>query len=82
MAVTVSVEKQDESCEWCVYAFGGPDAKVGRLTLDKMSGDIEIDELSEAPGSANKEYYLAHVVPRLQSYHEEHVYPDSDKWQV
>lgn len=82
MAVTVSVEKQDETLDWCVYTFGGPDATVGRLTLNKTSGDVEIDELSEASGSANERYYLAHVVPRLQSYHEKQVYPDFDRWQA
>lgn len=80
VSIHVSVQKQEESALHCVYDFGGPDAVLGRLILEKRTGDIEIERLSTGDAAPNERFVLAQVVARLQSYHERQQYPDADEW--
>lgn len=79
MSVPIVLRKEKETDRHCTYSFGASGADVGRVTIDKNSGDIEIERL-EGPGDApNERYCLAQVVPRLQSYHDRQAYPVSDE---
>ena len=82
MGLPISVEKVEEAREYLLYAFGPPDASVGRMRLYKSSGDVELVSFSETGDDPDERYYLAHVVPRLQSYHDRGAYPDSDQWET
>lgn len=80
MSIPVSVQKEDETDDRCTYVFSGPDDPMGRLVVDKDTGHIEVDSLADSDASPNERHYLAHVVPRLQTYHEQGTYPDADEW--
>lgn len=82
MAVDVSLQKREESPLHCVYEYGAADSVMGRLSLEKQSGDIEIEHLSEADEGPNERYVLVQVVARLQGYHDEDVYPEAEKWEA
>lgn len=82
MGLPMSVEKVEEARGYFLYAFGPPDEPVGRVRLDKSSGDIELASFSESDDSPDERYYLAHVVPRLQSYQEQDTYPNAEQWEV
>jgi len=77
----MSVEKVEEAQDYVLYAFGSPDAPVGRVRLYTSSGDIELASLSAPDDSPDERYYLAQTVPRLQSYHEQGTYPETDHWE-
>ncbi len=80
MGLPISVEKVEEARDYLLYAFGPPDEAVGRVRVYTLSGDIELASLSETADGPDERYYLAHVVPRLQSYHDRGTYPDTDQW--
>lgn len=82
MGLPMSVEKVEKAREYLLYAFGPPDASVGRVRLYKSSGDIELVSFSETDAGPDERYYLAHAVSRLQSYHDRGTYPDSDQWEA
>ncbi len=82
MSLSIVVEKKDETPDWCLYAFGTGSDTMGRVRLRKASGDIEILDLDEADGSSTRSFYLAHLVPRLHTYHDEDTYPAQDRWTV
>ncbi|MFB6279322.1 MAG: hypothetical protein ABEK75_07435 [Salinibacter sp.] len=82
MGLPMSVEKVEEAHDYLLYAFGPPGAPVGRVRLYPDSGDIALAALSETPDGPDERYYLAQVVPRLQSYHDRGTYPDTDRWEV
>lgn len=82
MGLPVSVTKVEETPGHCVYAFGSPDATVGRVRLHKASGDVELIELSERSDAPSEQFYLAHLVPRLHGYHDRGTYPSSDQWEA
>lgn len=82
MGLPMAVEKVEETRDYLLYAFGGPDASVGRVRLYKSSGDIELATFSETDKGADRRYYLAHAVPRLRSYHDRAAYPDTDQWEA
>ena len=78
----MSVEKVEETHDYLLYTFGPPGAPVGRVRLYPNSGDIELATLSETEDGPDERYYLAQVVPRLQSYYDRGAYPDSDQWKA
>jgi hypothetical protein len=80
MGVPISIEKTDETSAHCVYTFGPPDAPVGRARLDKASGDVELLALDESSDGPSEQFYLAHLVPRLQRYHDQGTYPPAEQW--
>jgi len=82
MGLPVSVEKVEETSDHCVYTFGSPDTTAGRVRLHKSSGDVELIALSERDGASSEKYYLAHLVPRLQGYHDQGTYPATDHWET
>jgi hypothetical protein len=82
MGLTISLEKVEAAGEYLLYAFGPPDETVGRVRLYPSSGDIELASLSETGDGPDERYYLAHVVPRLQSYHERDIYPETEQWEA
>jgi len=82
MALTMAVEKVEDTPTHCVYAFGGPDTTVGRARLDKSSGDVELLELNESDDAPSEQFYLAHLVPRLHDYHDRGSYPAGEQWEA
>ena len=82
MGLPISVEKIEEAQSYLLYAFGPPDASVGRVRLYRSTGDIELAALSSPDDGPDERYYLACAVPRLQSYHERDSYPDLDQWEA
>jgi hypothetical protein len=80
MGLPISVEKIEETHDYLLYASGGPNTSVGCVRLYKSSGDIELATFSETDEGPDRRYYLAHVVPRLRSYHDRGAYPDTDQW--
>jgi hypothetical protein len=82
MGLPIVVTKVEEARAYVLYAFGPPDAPVGRVRLYPDSGDIELASLSETKDGPDERYYLAQVVPRLQSYHDRATYPNTDRWEI
>lgn len=82
MGIPISLEKIEEVRAYVLYAFGGPDASVGRVRLYKSTGNLELASLSPTEEAPDERYYLAHAVPRLQSYHDRATYPDADQWEA
>jgi hypothetical protein len=82
MGLELSVTKDEETSDYCVYAFGPPDDTTGRVRLLKASGDVEITALPGSGSGPDGPFYLAHLVPRLHEYHETGAYPDRDRWAV
>lgn len=80
MSLSVVLKKEDETDDWCIYAFGTASETLGRVRLRKESGDIEILALDESPDAPGRSFYLAHVVPRLHNYHDRDAYPKQDRW--
>jgi len=80
MGLPMAVEKVEDAPGHCVYAFGSPEAFVGRARLDKSSGDVELLELNETDDGPSEQFYLAHLVPRLHDYHDRGTYPPSEQW--
>jgi len=80
MGVPISIEKKEETATHCVYAFGAPDTTVGRARLEKASGDVALLDLTESGDGPSEQFYLAHLVPRLQAYHDRGTYPPDDQW--
>jgi hypothetical protein len=82
MGLPLVVEKEEDTATHCVYAFGSPTDTIGRVRLLKGSGDVEVlDELEETDGPS-AQFYLAHLVPRLHTYHDRDSYPAQDEWTV
>ncbi len=82
MGIPISLKKIEEARAYVLYAFGGPNASVGRVRLYKSTGTLELVFLSPIEENPDERYYLAHTVPRLQSYHDRATYPDADQWEV
>jgi len=82
MGLPIILEKVEETRDCVLYAFGSADTTVGRVRLYKSTGDIELASFSETTERPDERYYLAQVVPRLQSYHDRGAYPDSDQWKA
>ena len=82
MGLPIILEKVEETRDCVLYAFGSADTTVGRVRLYKSTGDIELAPFSETTERPDERYYLAQVVPRLQSYHDRGAYPDSDQWEA
>ena len=82
MGLSISLEKVEEARDYLLYAFGPPSEPVGRVRLYKSSGDIELASFSETADGPDERYYLAHVVPRLQTYHDHGAYPESERWEA
>lgn len=82
MGLSLYLEKQEETASSCVYTFGPSDTSVGRVVLDKETGDIELQTLDSTSEGPSEKYYLAQAVSRLQEYQEQHRYPASDEWEV
>ncbi len=80
MALPILVTKVNETSADCVYTFGSPEAAVGRVRLHKASGDVELIELSKRDSAPSEKFYLAHLIPRLQLYHDRGTYPAQDRW--
>ncbi|MFB6249972.1 MAG: hypothetical protein ABEL97_15550 [Salinibacter sp.] len=80
VGLELSVRKTDETPAYCVYAFGPPGAPTGRARLQKDSGDVELTALPDRDDGSSASFYLAHLVPRLQAYHDAGTYPDGDRW--
>lgn len=80
MGLSMQVTKVEESSDHCVYVFGSDGDRMGRARLDKSTGDVELLSLTDGTGAPSRQYCLAHVVPRLQAYHSEDTYPESDAW--
>lgn len=82
MGLSLVVEKNAETDDACVYAFGLPAETAGRVRLQKTSGDVEVLSLSDTTTGANPHFLLAHLVPHLHDYHDRGTYPDRDQWSV
>ena len=82
MALTVVLEKTEDTEASCVYVVGSDTTPVGRLRLQKESGDVEVLPLPDPDDAPPRSVYLAHAVPRLQAYHDAGRYPDREEWRV
>lgn len=82
MGVPIVVDKTADTPDHCVYAFGAPETTVGRVRLAKASGDVELLTLSDNGDGPSEQFYLAHLVPRLQDYHDRATYPAHDRWEA
>lgn len=82
MGLVLHLEKQEENSSFCVYVFGSPGASVGRVVLDKETGDIELEDLHTPSDGPSEQFYLAQAVSRLQTYHDQGTYPASDEWEA
>ena len=82
MGLELAVTKAEETPSCCVYTFGPPDGPTGRARLQKDAGDVELTALPDRDDGASASFYLAHLVPRLQAYHDAGTYPDHDRWAV
>jgi len=82
MGLTVVLEKEEETPDHCVYTVGSDAAAVGRLRLRKASGAVAVLDLSASDDAPPRSVYLAHVVPRLQAFHDAGTYPDREQWTV
>lgn len=82
MSLSIVVEKENETDDWCLYAFGTTDETVGRVRLRKSSGDIEILDLDDPDGAPSRSFYLTHLVPHLHTYYDQDTYPAQDRWTV
>jgi len=82
MGLPMAVSKEEDTAEYCVYTFGSPDTTVGRVRLQKASGDLELLDLSERRNAPSEQFYLAHLVPRLRGYHDRGTYPARDQWEA
>jgi len=82
MGLTVVLDKEEETPAHCVYAVGSDTAAVGRLRLRKASGAVAVLGLSDSEDAPPRSVYLAHVVPRLQAYHDADTYPNREAWTV
>jgi len=80
MALSVTLQKVDETPGYCLYDLGPGGAVAGRVKLYKASGDVEIVRLSEDELPARPSFYLAQGLPRLRSYQEREQYPEKDTW--
>jgi hypothetical protein len=80
MGLPMRVNKVDAAQEHLLYAFGSPEDIVGRVRLNTATGDIEVVSLSAPAEGPDQRYYLAQVVPRLQAFHDEARYPDTEQW--
>lgn len=78
--MTIRIDKVAEDEVRCVYAFGGPDARAGRVAVAKATGDVEVLSLADDAPPPGPPFYLAAVVPRLQALHDAGSYPDADAW--
>lgn len=82
MALVLHLEKKGETAEDCEYSFGSGQETAGRVRLEKASGNIELLEVSETDEGPSRQFYLAHLVPRLQGYHDRETYPSNDRFSV
>lgn len=82
MGLVIHLEKQAENSSSCIYTFGPPDTSLGRVALDKDTGDVEIQELNSSPRGPSEQFYLAQVVSRLHDYHEALTYPAFEEWET
>lgn len=82
MAFVLHLEKKEETADDCEYSFGSGQETAGRVRLEKASGNIEILEVAETDDGPSKQFYLAHLVPRLQGYHDRGRYPPHDRLSV
>lgn len=82
MSVSIVVKRIEDTTTHCIYAFGASGSMVGRVRLEKASGDAELLELTGTGDGPSEQFYLAHAVPRLQRYHEQDTYPARDQWDV
>ena len=82
MGLPIILKKMEEARDCVLYAFGSAGMTVGRVRLYKSTGNIELASFSETTERPDERYYLAQVVPRLQSYHDRGAYPDSDQWEA
>jgi hypothetical protein len=80
MSLELSVTKTEETRAYCVYTFGPPGGPTGRARLHKDAGDVELTVLPDRDDGSSVSFYLAHLVPRLQAYHDAGTYPDRDHW--
>jgi len=80
MALTLVLEQEAETEAACRYAFGPPDTTVGRVVVQKDTGDIEILALSDPSDGPSAQFCLGQALPRLQSFHEEGRFPRRTEW--
>ncbi len=80
VGLELSVRKTEETPAYCVYAFGSPDETAGRVRLHKASGDVDLLTLADTADGPDERFYLAHLVPHLQAYHDAGTYPERDRW--
>lgn len=80
MSVSIVVKKVEDTATHCTYTFGASGDMVGRVRVEKASGDAELLELTSTGEGPSEQFYLAHAVPRLQRYHEQGTYPARDQW--
>ena len=82
MALTLVLEQEADTPAACRYTFGPPDTTVGRVALQKDSGDIEVLSLSDPEEGPSAQFCLGQVIPRLQSFHEDARFPRRTEWTV
>jgi hypothetical protein len=82
MGISVVLRKREDADGRCVYAFGPPETEVGRVALDKATGDVEILELSDDVRPPGEKFFLAQVIPRLHAMHADDDWPDADRWEA
>ncbi|OBZ13598.1 hypothetical protein [Bacillus sp. FJAT-26390] len=78
MAIYVMLVKEEENDTHVIYQFGPEEDKLGKVKLDKRTGDFE--ELLPVPNiSRESNFYLFRAVSRLQKILKENngVFPDT-----
>lgn len=80
--MTVSLHRQTTRGDRLVYSFGSRDETAGRVAVDPASGDVEILDLNNDMPPPGTPFYLSAVVERLQAYHDNSSFPETDAWKA
>jgi hypothetical protein len=80
--MTVSIQKKPSRGDRLVYTFGSSDETAGRVAVDPASGNVEILDLNDDMPPPGAPFYLSAVVERLQAFHDDGSFPETDAWKA
>jgi hypothetical protein len=80
--MTVSLHRQETQGDRLVYTFGSSDETAGRVAVDPASGDVEVLDLNDDMPPPGAPFYLSAVVERLQAFHDDGSFPETDAWKA
>lgn len=77
MAMYIAIRKQSENDLNVIYSFGVSEDKVGRIQIDKTTGNIDL--LDSAPNDESASLF-SRASRKLQQHWERGEYPDATCW--